>query len=60
MRHVGSSWTVKGAMCLVGAGATPHARAGSRSARGVQRGAGAAGAAALPDYVAKQASKQAN
>jgi len=58
MRHVGSSWTVKGAMCLVGAGATPHA--GRLGPRGAERGAGAAGAAALPDYVAKQASKQAN
>jgi hypothetical protein len=59
MRHVGSSWTVKGAMCLVaGAGATLHA--GRLGPRGPQRGAGAAGAAALPDYVAKQASKQAN
>jgi hypothetical protein len=60
MRHVGSSWTVKGAMCLVaGAGATLHAGrlALPLGPRGPQRGAGAAGAAALPDYVAKQASK---
>ena len=59
MRHVGSSWTVKGAMCLVGAGATPQPQRRGLGPRGA-RGAGAAGAAALPDYVAKQASKQAN